>query len=367
MSFLSRRSAQIAVAALFGLLTASAHAAPLTALEVLQQFNLVTLGDAASSSHVDGRAYIGGNLSGNNAVMGMHPDTVPKSNYTALTVRGNAAGTQVTAGGMTVLGDASNDTVNNGVAAIAGNASKSSFNGTGGSYVGGKSSGNNANSGKLAGSQAAAQFETAGSTNMAEVLGSASLSLAAFTGTGSYWDVKGSRVTFHAVADKNGVAVFDLSPVDELLGYGEFAFDLGGASSVIFNSDITSGTIAANFLGGSAQAIASRVIWNFYSASSLNLNAQFGGSVLAPQATLTNRNNIEGGVFVKGLNQQGEIHQGAYTGVLPQAQQRQTVSGEVPEPASLGLVALALAACAAARSRRRAAPQAARVAAAATR
>jgi choice-of-anchor A domain-containing protein len=181
------------------------------------------------------------------------------------------------------------------------------------------------------------------------------LSLAALTSTGSYWDVVGSRVTFHAVADATGVAVFDLSPVDELLGYAEFAFDLGGASSVIFNSDISSGTIAANFLGGSAQAIASRVVWNFYNATSLTLNAQFGGSVLATQAALTNRNNVEGGVFVKTLNQQGEIHQGAYTGVLPAA--RQTTSSDVPEPASLGLVALALAACALARARRRPARQ----------
>ena len=322
----------------------AAQAAPLTALEVLQQFNLVTLGSTVSSSHVDGRAFIGGSLNGNGAVVGMHPSTTPASAYAALTVAGSVSGTQVTAGGITVLGNASNVTVNNGPAAIAGNASNSNFNGTGGVYTGGTRSGVNANSGSLGSSAAAAQLATATSTDFTSVLGGLSSTLSLLPSTGSYWDVAGSRVTFHAVADSSGLAVFDLSSVGQLLSYGEFNFDLGSASSVIFNSDVTSATISANFLGGSAQALSSKVIWNFYNATTLTLNAQFGGSVLATGADLRNSNNIEGGVYVKTLNQQGEIHQGAYAGVLPAGGNRSSVSAQVPEPASWLLVGLALAA-----------------------
>ncbi len=328
-----------------------AHAGALTALEVLQQFNLVTLGNDSTSSHVDGRSYIGGTLSGSGAVFGMHPNTTPASAYTALTVAGSGSGFQVTAGGLTALGSVSNATVNNGAAAIAGSASNSNFNGSGGAYIQGASSGVNKNSGNLSPSAAGAQFATAGSTDFAAVLKAASTALSSFASTGSYWTVSGSKVTFHAVANSAGLAVFDLTAVDDtLLAMSEFDFDLGNATSVLFNSDVATANISANFLGGSAQAIATKTIWNFYDATSLTLNSQFGGSILATGATLKNSNNIEGGVYVNQLQQSGEIHQQAYTGSWPTGPQGNATP--VPEPASLALVVAALGAAAAARRRR---------------
>lgn len=316
-----------------------AQAAPLTAQQVFQQFNLVTLSSASTTSHVDGRAYIGGELKGQNAVFGMHPETMPASSYSALTVAGKTSGVQVTAGGLTALGDASNVIVNNGAAAVAGNASNANFNGSGGSYIGGTKSGVNANSGALGSAIANSMFSQAISTDFAAVLGAASQSLASLASTGSHWTVSGNRVTFHAVAGSDGVAVFNLSGFDSLFSLAEFNFDLGNAATVIFNTDITTAKIKANFLGGSAQAIASRVVWNFYGASSLTLSAQFGGSVLATGATLSNLNNIEGGVYVNSLKQYGEIHQGALTGPLPDFPRN-----SVPEPTSLLLVLAALGA-----------------------
>jgi choice-of-anchor A domain-containing protein len=121
-----------------------------------------------------------------------------------------------------------------------------------------------------------------------------------------------------------------------LLGSAEFAFDLGSATSVVINSDVATANIHANFINGGAAAIAPRVLWNFYAATAIDLGTQFGGSILATGATLTNRNNIEVGVFVNTLNQQGEIHQAAFTGALP--------SNDVPEPGTLVLVLAALVA-----------------------
>jgi choice-of-anchor A domain-containing protein len=332
--------------AMFG--AGASQAAALSAIEVLQQFNLVTLGDVTTTSHVDGRSYVGGKLNGQNAVMGMHPNDTPASAYQALTVVGNVNATQVTAGGMTTLGKVSGVIVNNGATAIAGNASNSSFNGTGGVYIGGTSNGNNTNSGTLSASAAATMFATAQSTDFASVLNGASDSLKALASTGSTWTVSGNRVTFHAVANAQGVAVFDLSSADELLGLGEFDFDLGSATSVIFNSDVTTATIAANFIGGGAQAVAPKLIWNFYNATSLTINRQFGGSILATDAALTTRGNIEGGVFVNSLQQFEEIHLGAYKGVIPTPPPTQ----QVPEPGTLGLLAAAGLAAAWARRRR---------------
>ncbi|NDY92616.1 choice-of-anchor A family protein [Ideonella livida] len=317
----------------------AAAPAPLGAQQVLREFNLVTLGQAQMASHVDGRSYIGGTLTGQGAVFAMHPQDMPASStgYAGLTVAGNASGLHVTADGATVLGHLSNANINNGPVVVGGNASNSNFNGSGGSYVYGSRSGVNANSGNLSLGSAQAATAVAQSTDFASVLHGLSDNLASLASTGSHWNVNGGKVTFHAVADAQGLAVFDLTAVDDsLLALSEFEFDLGSATTVIFNTDVSAAQINANFLGGSAQAIGSRTIWNFYNATSLNLGTQFGGAVLATEATLTHSNNIEGGVFVQSLVQYGEIHLQAFSGTVP------TVSA-VPEPGTWALLLAGLA------------------------
>jgi choice-of-anchor A domain-containing protein len=125
---------------------------------------------------------------------------------------------------------------------------------------------------------------------------------------------------------------------------GEFSFNLNGASTMIFNTDVDSAAISANFLGGSAQGIGGKTIWNFYGADTLDIGAQFGGSILALGATLTNTQNIEGGVFVNKLVQNGEIHLAPFDGVLP-----------VPEPETYGMLLAGLALVGMAARRRQAA------------
>lgn len=328
-----------ATLSLLGTLSGAAWGAAPSALsgqQVLNQFNLVTLGNATMNSHVDGRSFIGGTLNSNGAVFSMHPNDMPASDYAGLTVLGNASSgsMNVTAGGATVLGNLANANINNGAVVVGGNASNSNFNGSGGAYVAGSSSGVNRNSGNLSSTDAAAKLAIAQSTNMAAVLNQTSDQLKALASTGSSWTVNGNKVTFNAVADSNGLAVFDLSNADYLLGLGEFEFNYGSATTVVFNSDITGGTIAANFLGGSAQTIATKTLWNFYDATSLTIARQFGGSILATDAALTVNGNIEGGVFVSSLAAQtDEIHEQAFTGTLP------TQVSAVPEPATWALMA----------------------------
>lgn len=306
-------------------LSTSVQATPLIASEVLQQFNLVVFGDAKSSSHVDGRTYVGGNLQGGDYVL--HVNDMPASAYAGLVVKGNVSGVNVNGGGISVGGNLSSANINQGGAHVAGNAASVNFNG-GAAYVGGTASSSNFNQGRL--DNPLVQADT---TGIETTLRSLSEQLAGMADSGGSVTTNGNKVTFTALADSSGIAVFDLSLIDTtILALGEFEFNLGNAALTVFNVDDDIIDIAANFLGGSALSIGSQVIWNFFNASDITLRNQFGGTVLAPDAHLRNDNNIEGSVIVSTLDQHGEIHLQPFSGPIPDG------STPVPEPGSIALL-----------------------------
>ena len=156
------------------------------------------------------------------------------------------------------------------------------------------------------------------------------------------------------MANSSGVAVFNLDNTTSasVFSAGEFSFAANGASTIIINSSVSSAVIGANFLGGQAQSLGSSILWNFYNATSLTINNQFGGSILATHASLTNNQNIEGGVFVNSLTQNGELHLQSFTGNL-------SAVAPVPEPEEYLLMVAGLivvVGVAALRRRRLAAP-----------
>ncbi|MEJ6004829.1 collagen-binding domain-containing protein [Paucibacter sp. AS339] len=305
----------------------AAVAAPLTAQQILTQFNLVTLGDAVSSNQqVDGRSFIGGSLIGGK--FGMWPGAMGSSDYAGLTVMGSASGVQVHHQGAVVLGSLSDSRVIQGSSSVLGTALNNHFNGP--SYVAGASANNKFNGGKL--SQATAAAQAANNSNFAAEIKGLSSSLSQLASTGSTVNIsdQGNRVTFSAVANSQGLAVFDLSSLDkQIFSKGEFAFDLKGANTVIFNVDETSLNFASKFLNGSASELGSKVIWNFHQATDLTIHNQFGGVILAPNATLNNYNTIQGSVLVNQLNQGGKITWNGFTGDITTA---------VPEPATYALL-----------------------------
>ncbi|MCB5190974.1 choice-of-anchor A family protein [Methylobacillus arboreus] len=314
--------------------SASAHAA-LDANQTFQQFNAVVFGNIDSTSHLHGRAWVGGNVNGGEYVH----RPLPSSDYAGLTVQGNINNARVLAQGAVIGGNLNNSSVNGGSTAVLGNANNGHLNGPG--YVAGVTTGINFNGGKLDAPNAQLQtnLDAASSTNFYDVLSSTSYNLSQLDNTSSV-SLNGNKATFTAVADSTGLAVFNLSDIDALsiFGAGEFDFILNGASTVIINSSLTDIDISANFLGGSAQRIASQVIWNFYNAETVDLGRQFGGSILAVDAHLTNWADIEGNVYVQNLTQRGQIHQFGFTGDIPVV--------AVPEPstyamflAGLGLLA----------------------------
>lgn len=322
----------LASAILFGMeATSTAYATPLTGQEVLTQFNLVTIGNDTSYSHVDGRSYVGGNVIGSGAVFAMHPGSIAASNYAGLTVAGSANGLHVDSNGAVILGSLTNSIINSGTAAVLGSAANDSFNGA--AYIAGAAANNNYNGGHL--SSAPSTVAAATSTNFAGVLSGLSNNLKQLSATGSSLSSNGyGRETFNAVANTQGLAVFNLNSAtaSQVFSSSEFEFNLGSASTVVINVDASSLNFSTNFLNGSAQQIAGKVIWNFYDATSLTIGNQFGGAILAPNAILTNYNNIEGSVLVDKLTQYGEIHAATFTG---------NVSSAVPEPAEWALMMFA--------------------------
>ncbi|MBP1206961.1 choice-of-anchor A domain-containing protein [Duganella sp. 1411] len=333
---MSRYFALSALATAAAILAAPAQAGSLNQQQIFDQFNVVTLGDMKSTSHVDGRTYVTGSIQGNGAVLGMHPNDIKASNYAAVTVKGvnvksgqaAMSGTQVTDKGAVVYGNIFNSIVNNGSSAIYGNSVNTSYNGNGSVYIQGNTNGGNVNVSKLntvpAGSVQATNSTAATSTDMGKILTAVSNQMKTYQSTGSKVVIEAGKATFNAKVNNLGVAVFDLTDIESTLFnqnlVHEFAFNFNGATSVYMNSGITSGVINDNFLAGSAIDAGKKVIWNFYNATDLTINAQFGGSILAVNSNLINNANIEGGVYVNNLDSRAEIHINNFAGAVPEAE-----------------------------------------------
>jgi choice-of-anchor A domain-containing protein len=313
-----------------------ASAQTITGTDALREWNLVVLGNLESSSEVEGRTFVGGNLTGNS------------SNYQISTPVVSPTGQP----GLTVVGDVTGGTknLNNGSGAVVGGNVTSGFNLNGAAQtvqVGGTISNTNVNQNTVQSGLGASSSSFSADLNLQKsVLASSMTDLSngfAALATNSQLVIAGNKGTFSAQPDANGLAVFNITSA-QMNSIGEIAFNLNGADTAIVNVSGAAITLNDNFLGGT-QNLGEHVIWNFANAETLNLTTAWGGSILAPAANATTANYIQGSAVFGNLVQNGEMHIGTYVGTYypPSTPVDPGTPSAVPEPTTWALFLLGVA------------------------
>jgi choice-of-anchor A domain-containing protein len=275
--------------------SAAFAATPISAVTALKDFDLISFGNATTTSDIEGASIVGGNFSG--ATVYNNPKGVAlPAGYSALTVYGSTSGNSINMN-------------NGGSAYVGGNkGAHINFNG-GGSYVG-------------APPNTIAQFQSTFDTF--------STSLSQLAATSTFPAINNNEV-ITATPNSKGVAVFDISAA-QLDLIPSYKINLNGASTVIFNVSGTTVNFNANAESGATPA--NNIIWNFYQATSVDFGTLIAGSVLAPWANVTNNNQIDGTLVAKSFTGQGEIHEYGFNGIDP-------ITG-VPEPATWAMMVMGL-------------------------
>jgi choice-of-anchor A domain-containing protein len=315
---LSRLAAATAAASLLFLAGDAARAGDV----VWNQFNVVSLGDLTTNQDVEGTVFVGGNLSTNGGatqIPSSYSVTYPASQYTVNVAGSITSGStvHVEQGSLLLGGSASGATVN--------------FNG-GGSLT---PDTNNTLSGQLA--SLATQLTSA--SNAYSALATNPHTVLSTVTYPSPSD-QPAPANFNAVANSNGVAVFTIDASffsDSKIQQVNLNLGAGVKDIVI---DVTgSGTIneaSLNFVGNwGNSSVRATTIWNFApTITNINLQNEFPGAILAPDAALVTGNTaVDGSVFAKSITANGEIHLPYFDGFVPAA---------VPEPSSIVLAGFGL-------------------------
>ncbi len=255
----------------------------------LFDWNLVVRQNLNITSEVDGSALIGGNVTGT-------------SNYAVQTVT-NPNGVGLAVGGDIAAG--TNVQVNNGGnLAYAGNIfGIANLNGGGSSY-----------------------YQPAVSNMVSDAFAEAaamSAYLGSLSATGTV-DGAGNMNAATTTIGSEQVAVYAMTQAT-IAGLGQLNLNLGSADIVVINFDASGSGGAAsfaappNFVGGLNQANSSRIIWNFLNTTSLTVNNNFNGSILAADADLALLGGgINGTVIVDSVSaMNAEVRLNTFAGTIP--------------------------------------------------
>lgn len=342
-----------AAAALFAFAT-TAHAAgnAEAGLQAMKEHNVIVFGDMAASHDVEGKTFIGGNLTTGGGIFGIGNGAQGQATSDApiLTVVGNAAGGKLHNGsnggagslatnpGMVVGGNAHgfNFNAQNAQVKIGGNFTNS--NASNGTIidVGGSTSGVNANGATInanLGSGFAGALAADLSAQKATLYNDLTALSAALgelqTTAGSGFDFSDhNNVKLTAVAGDDGFAVLNVS-ADQLFGSTSgLSYDFTpGLTTIVNISGSGDYTWAFNTLGGGS-AYNQDIIFNFVEAARLDTRTMVHGSILAPFAAVSNNTPIEGTLVAQSFRQGGENHLGTFGGDVP----------SIPEPATWAML-----------------------------
>lgn len=255
---------------------------------VFQDWNLIVRNNLTITSEVDGSALIGGNITGtsNYAVQG-----VTASNGAGLMVGGTvAAGTNLqinNAGDFYFAGTV------NGIINL--NGGTSYYQPTIANTVSNAFAQADAFSTYLAGLSATGTVDGAGNMNASTV----------------------------AIGSED-VAVYSMTQAT-IAGLGQLNLNFGSADIVVINFDAAASGGAANFqappnfVGSLDQANSGRIVWNFINTTSLTVNNNFNGMILATDANLALLGGaINGTVIVDNIStMNAEIRNNTFQGIIP--------------------------------------------------
>ncbi len=249
---------------------------------ILKDFNAVIYTNGSTPSDIEGAAVIGGNFSGATVFNNPTKSQTQPAGFGVLTVFGNTSGGPININ-------------NKGSAYVEGtHGAKINFNG-GGVYL-------------TDPGYTISDFE--------KPLNALSKSLSKLTAT-SVLPTTDNNEVIKATPGTNGIAVFDITAA-ELDAIPSYKISLNGAKTIIFNVDDVGGktiNFGANDETGTTGA--NDIIWNFYNATTVNLNTLIPGTVLAPLANVSNGNQIDGDLIAKSWTGNGELHDWAFDGPLP--------------------------------------------------
>jgi choice-of-anchor A domain-containing protein len=288
-----------------GAICAAVNATPhIKASTALQQYNLIVLGNyAGSNSDVQGTAFVAGNLSGTETF----GNDLNNYSGTSLTVGGSITSTNIQ--------------VNQGNVVVGGNVPTAWIPNSHGTVSTGQSI--NVTAIEDAVSQESAAWETTAS-NGVTVNGPTS----------------GSQYLDFVINTSSPTAVVDISSsVLNNLTNAQIEFTgLASGQQVVVNVDGTTINTSSSVNFNPVSSETADVLWNFYNATSINFSAEFYGSVLAPDASITSNAPIDGSVAVNEFNTSSEVHLPLTDILLPPT--TVATGGPLPVPASFGLVAV---------------------------
>jgi choice-of-anchor A domain-containing protein len=271
--------------------------ANLTALQILQQFNVVDYTNFSTTSDVEGTIVVGGNVTGNNSQVYTSPSGTgnqapptppPGFDFPALTVYGTLeTGYQVNNGGN---------------AYVAHDTGSLIFNGGGGHGAGGLVS---------QPSESISQLET--------TLNALNTQLSGLTANSTINASDNNNVDFIASPNASNVAVFSVS-ASALDSYAGITLT-GATSADTIIIDVTgSGNFDPSFnMNGEFRTLAGHnIIWNFgTNVTNIALQRDWYGAIVAPTATVSDSSDIDGFVAAHSIDVTAEIHQWTYDGIIP--------------------------------------------------
>lgn len=305
-----------------------------TGIAALKEWNVVAFNNFNSNNHVDGRVFVGNNLTATGGNFSILNNNIPTTTYGtgSLTVGGNLSmqsGNSINAGGGINVG---------------GNVSSSGmFNNNGNNVV------------TYGGSNSASANNTTftyGGANFASTLNSQKNDIkASLTSLSSNLAALANTSGVSVGGDSNNQMITVSGSGLQVLNWSEAAFEgnsnqqlqitMPGNATLVINVAGTDIDFNRNF---NTYANMQNVLFNFYEATTVDIGRQFSGSILGVFADITggNSGNIDGTVIGNNViqNSNGEIHNAYFQGDLSSIGSGGGAPITAPEPSTWGMLIL---------------------------